>query len=76
MSQMIILGKEIIRICPTNACKIEYSTNNGLTWYMRNFDPNHGEFRDLVLNGSEIIALTSKGTYFSKNKGLTWLRRC
>ena len=75
MSQMIQLGREIIRICPTNPTKLEFSTNNGLTWLMRNIDPSHGEFKDLMANGNEIIALTSKGTYFSTNKGLTWLRR-
>ena len=75
MSQMIMLGKEMIRISPTNACKIEYSMDNGRTWLMRNSDPYHGEFRDLMLNGSEIIALTSKGTYFSTDQGRTWLRR-
>ena len=75
MSQMIIMGKEIIRISPLNACKLEYSTNNGLTWITRNFDASHGEFKDIVLNGDEIIALTSKGTYYSRNRGLTWIRR-
>lgn len=35
MSQMINRGKELIRISPKTATKLEYSTNGGRTWFQR-----------------------------------------
>lgn len=34
-----------------------------------------GQFKDLQIAGGEIIALTSKGTFYSKTQGRTWLFR-
>ena len=76
MPIMIVCGKEIIRICPTDKKKIEYSTNQGRTW-IRRFTSNNtiGEFIDLMDNGKEILATTSTGLCFSTNEGRSWIMR-
>lgn len=76
MAQMINRGKELIRISTKQANRIEYSKNNGLTWHSR-FSGNSsvGDFEDLMDNGGEILAQTSKGLFYSKNEGLTWHKR-
>lgn len=75
MSQMIKRGKELIRISPKSATKIEYSTNDGRTWIPRYSSSMYGDFEDLMDNGREILAQTSKGLYCSTNEGRTWFKR-
>jgi len=75
MSQMIVRGKEIIRICPTDRQKIEYSTNDGRNWIQRFKSYQCGDFSELTDNGKEILAITSKGLYYSTNDGRNWIRR-
>ena len=52
MSQMISKGGELIRICPKQSNKIEYSTTSGRSWHTRYSGSSYGEFNDLtgVLN--------------------------
>lgn len=75
MSQMIAVGKEMLRISPKNACHIEYSYNGGRSWLSRYIGTTAGQFKDLQVVGNEIIALTDKGTFYSKNQGRMWLFR-
>jgi hypothetical protein len=75
MGQMINRGKEIIRISPKQADKLEYSTNDGRSWNTRCSNTNCGDFSDLVDNGKEILATTSKGLYYSTNDGRSWNKR-
>lgn len=75
MSQMIVLGKELLRINPKNACHIEYSSNAGRSWVIRYMGTAAGKFMDLQVVGGEIIALTSKGTYYSTTQGRQWVLR-
>ena len=75
MGQMINKGKELIRISPKQANKLEYSTNDGRTWNTRYSGSTFGDFIDLIDNGKEILAQTSKGLYYSTNDGRTWNRR-
>jgi len=77
MGQMINMGKEIIRINPKQANKIEYSSNDGRSWHNRYSGNSYGDFKDLnsAGNGKEILAITSKGTYYSKNNGVSWHKR-
>lgn len=75
MSQMINRGKELIRISPKSASKLEYSTNDGRTWTVRCSNSSYGDFHDLTDNGREILAQTSKGLYYSTNEGRTWIKR-
>lgn len=75
MSQIIMLGKEMLRISPKNPCHIEYSYNNGRSWLARYIGSTPGAFKDLQTAGNEIIALTAKGTFYSKDQGRTWLLR-
>jgi hypothetical protein len=75
MAQMIIKGKEMIRINPSNKQKLEYSTNDGRTWMSRHNGSSYGDFSDLVDNGKELLATTSKGLCYSKNDGRTWMKR-
>ncbi len=73
MSQMINYGGELIRISPKDDKKLEYSTNNGLSWLVRCNGSNLcGKFFDLMDNGNELLATTEKGLCYSKNKGLSW----
>ena len=67
MAQMILHGRELIRI-NTQKNYIEYSTNDGRSWHTRYTGTHAGNFIDLLDYGSEIIACTSKGIYFSMNK--------
>lgn len=75
MSTIIILGKEFLRISPKNPCHIEYSYNGGRSWLLRYIGNAAGQFKDLQISGREIIALTSKGTYYSKDNGRIWSLR-
>ena len=75
MAQMINRGKELIRICPTQSTKIEYSTNGGRVWITRYSGTSAGDFHDLTDNGKEILAQTSKGLYYSNNEGRVWVKR-
>lgn len=76
MPKMIIVKNELLRICPKDAHKLEFSINKGQTWLPRYVSAsNIGEFKDLVDTGKELIATTSVGLCFSVNGGRTWLRR-
>jgi hypothetical protein len=75
MGQMINRGKEMIRISPKQANKIEYSTNDGRSWMTRYSGSSCGDFSDLVDNGKEILGTTSKGLYYSTNDGRSWMKR-
>ncbi len=75
MGQMITVGKELIRINPTNKNKLEYSTNSGRSWSTRYSGNACGDFNDLSDNGNEILGITSKGLYFSRNEGRSWSKR-
>ncbi len=72
---MINRGKEMIRISPKQANKIEYSTNDGRSWMTRYSGSSCGDFSDLVDNGKEILGTTSKGLYYSTNDGRSWMKR-
>lgn len=57
MPQMINRGQELIRICPKDAKKIEYSTNGGRAWMIRCQETStRDKFTDLMDNGKEISA--------------------
>ena len=76
MPKMIVVKNELLRICPKDPLKLEFSLNNGLTWLPRYVSHSSiGEFKDLVDTGKELIATTSVGLCFSVNGGRTWLRR-
>jgi len=73
---MINRGKELIRICPSNNAKLEFSTNNGRSWLVRfSGSSTQGDFGDLTDNGKELLGMTSKGLFFSTNDGRSWLKR-
>ena len=74
MAQVISIRTALLRINPTNNKKIEYS-NNGKYWTTHYTGSTYGEFYDLLLFGSEIFAVTSKGLYVSKNEGRNWSPR-
>lgn len=44
MANLINLGDELLRICPTNAKKIEVSINNAKTWSTRCTSISYGDF--------------------------------
>lgn len=76
MSTMISYEKELIRISPKDAKKIEVSTNDGRTWNSRYGGSSiQGNFQDLTDNGKEILATSEKGLFVSKNAGRTWNKR-
>lgn len=77
MAQMIKKGKELIRICPTNALKIECSVDDGETWNLRYMGnpASPGEFTDLADGGKELLGEGPKGNFYSKNKGKSWHKR-
>lgn len=75
MANLINLGSELLRICPTSTNKIEASTNGGKTWSTRYSGSSYGAFYDLTCFGNEVIAVTSKGVYGSTNGGRIWNSR-
>lgn len=75
MAQMISRGKELIRINPNNPNKIEYSTSQGRSWISRYNSKSCGDFQELTDNGKDILAITSKGLYYSRTDGRSWIKR-
>lgn len=75
MGTMINRGKELIRICPKDSKKLEYSTNGGRSWITRSISSMYGVFQDLVDAGKEILGTTDKGLFSSTNEGRTWIKR-
>lgn len=78
MPQIVNNGSRLIRI---NTAKntLEYSQNRGFTWVTLNNNENSfncGTFIDLIYNGTELLACTSRGLYASKNDGLVFVLRC
>lgn len=71
---MIHYGSEMLRINEEKGT-IEYSTNGGRIWSSRYTGSSTGEIESLKDNGSELLATTSKGLYYSKNAGRTWSKR-
>ncbi len=66
---MIQRGKELIRINPSNKQKIEYSTNEGISWISRYSSNSCGEFDDLIDNGNaKLSAMTRKRCILSRNE--------
>lgn len=66
---------ELIRINPSNN-SIESSGNGGHSWIPRCTNTSYGTFRDLLLVGREILAVTSRGLYVSTNSGRSFSPRC
>lgn len=75
MGQMIQRGNELIRINPSNKQKLEFSTSGGRAWSTRFSSSSCGDFTDLVDNGKEILAQTTKGLYYSTSEGRAWNKR-
>lgn len=66
---------ELLRINPSNN-SIESSSNGGRSWVPRCTNTSYGTFRDLLLVGREILAVTSRGLYVSTNSGRSFSPRC
>ena len=76
MPTMINRGKELIRICPKDTAKLEYSTNGGRSWSSRfSGSSSTGQFSDLMDNDKEILGTSSKGLFYSTNDGRSWSLR-
>ena len=59
-------GNEVIRINPSKG--LEYSKDNGRNWHLRKANSsNYGEFKDLLVYGTEILIISAKGLYYSKD---------
>lgn len=71
MATMVNFGSEMIRI-NTEKNSIEYSRNNGRTWYPKYYGTSAGVFSDLCIHETKLFACTSKGVYVSKNEGQAW----
>ena len=64
MPEIINNGKELLRINRTKNI-IEFSRTDG-----------RSTFHDLLRFGNEILACTSKGLYYSRTEGRSWVMRC
>ena len=73
MPTMITYGTELIRIGARGA--LERSLNGGRSWLPLYMGSACGDFRDLVVYGKELLAVTSKGIYASSNGGQSWMMR-
>ena len=74
MGQIVNFGREMIRI-NSEKNRIEYSTNGGNSWYSRYTGSAAGYFKEITVQGNELLAQTSNGLYYSKNGGSSWYRR-
>lgn len=74
MPQIVTFGKEMLRINPQKNT-IEYSTTGGRIWQTRFCMNSAGTFKDLLVMGTNVFAITSKGLYWSQNNGMTWMTR-
>lgn len=74
MGLMVNLGAELVRYNPANG-KIEFSTNQGRTWLMRNSASSLGGVKSLIFTCGEMLLCSDEGLFFSSNAGRTWLRR-
>ncbi len=53
---MISRGKELLRICPSNNLRVEFSVNGGRSWLLRfSGTISTGSFSDLMDNGREVL---------------------
>lgn len=75
MSQLLFHGGELLSISHRNKSELEVSSNKGRTWTTRYKGGTYGEFLDLIWAEDELLGLTTKGLYYSKDMGRTWLKR-
>lgn len=76
MPQIIeVAPRELVRIAPADAGKLEFSTNGGRSWLLRCQKASVGSFVDLLVVGRELLAVTDKGIAYSTNGGRSWLSR-
>lgn len=73
---MIVTHQDLLlRINKEKNC-VEYSKNNGKTWNKQgNVGSNAGDLLDLLDSGTELLATTTKGLYYSKNKGQSFNKK-
>lgn len=74
MSLMISYGGEMIRYNPSNS-HIEYSNNQGRSWYVRYSGSNIGNVKCLTACGNELLLCSDKGVFYSNNSGRAWYIR-
>ena len=73
---MIVTHQDLLLRVNTQKNCIEYSKNDGKTWSKQgSVGSNGGDILDLLDNGSELLATTTKGLYYSKNQGKTFSKK-
>ena len=70
---MIRLGNRLIRINPNDPRELQYSDSGGSSWSYLTSEPFR--FLSLMDNGSELLAETSDGLYYSTSEGQGWSYR-
>lgn len=76
MAQIVFKQGELLRISPQNRRELEVSTNKGRSWHTRFAGGSIcGDFLSLVWVEEELMAQTSRGLYYSKDQGRSWMRR-
>jgi hypothetical protein len=71
MAQIVKFREKWIRISRENPHVIERSKDRE-HWTMSSDNPDYGEFDDLTADDKEIVASTSRGTFYSTNDGTDW----
>jgi len=74
MSLMLSYNGELIRYNPANS-HIEYSNNQGRSWYLRNSGDNIGKVKSIIECNGELILCSDKGVFYSNNAGRAWYTR-
>ena len=73
---MIVTHQDLLLRVNTQKNCIEYSKFVGKTWIKQgSVGSNGGDILDLLDNGSELLATTTKGLYYSKNQGKTFSKK-
>jgi hypothetical protein len=69
-------GKHLLRINPARADELQHSLDGGGRWLHRCWGGKYpGKFIELLDGGTEILAATDNGLYYSRTNGESWNKR-
>lgn len=71
---MVFNGSEMVRY-NSLANAIEFSNNQGMTWFKRSGCSGMGKVRALTMHKGEILLCSDRGVYFSQSGGRSWFMR-
>jgi len=74
LSLLVSFNGEMVRYNPSNS-RIEYSSNQGRSWYSRYTGSSIGQVKSMIAYGNELILCSDRGVFYSSNSGRSWYSR-